>query len=199
MTDKQFEQIECISQKLWEDINNGHEYSMVTYSEFLGIVTEVWESLQEEPNKVKFNVGDTIKNKDGYEVTIESVGDDCYFVNKAQACIKFSTQDQWELVEEPVGEDLEEAAENYGARQGAELKPFAIKYFKAGAKWQKEKEYTCYEEAFEDGSKWQKEKMIAKAIETTFNVSLPSGLYDKLWIKGCKEGNKLLVIKKDEL
>ena len=44
-----------------------------------------------------------------------------------------------------------------------------------------------------------KEQMMAKAIETTFNVSLPSSLYDKLWIKGCKEGDKLLVIKKDEL
>lgn len=52
MTDKQFEQIECLSKKLWEDINNGHEYSMVTYSEFLGIVTEVWERLQEEPVSV---------------------------------------------------------------------------------------------------------------------------------------------------
>ena len=48
MTDKQFEQIECLSKKLWGDINNGYEYSMVTYSEFLGIVTEVWERLQEE-------------------------------------------------------------------------------------------------------------------------------------------------------
>jgi len=37
------------------------------------------------------------------------------------------------LQEEPVSEDLEIAAEDYGIRQGAELKPFAIKYFKAGA------------------------------------------------------------------
>lgn len=50
-----------------------------------------------------------------------------------------------------------------------------------------------------DGAEWKKEQMMEKAVETTFNVSLPSGLYDKLWIKGCKEGDKLLVIKKDEL
>jgi len=56
-----------------------------------------------------------------------------------------------------------------------------------------------FEHGFREGSKWQKEQMIAKAIETTFNVSLPSSLYDKLWIKGCKESDKLLVIKKDEL
>ena len=48
-------------------------------------------------------------------------------------------------------------------------------------------------------AKWQKEQIIAKAVETTFNVSLPSGLYDKLCAKNCKEGDKLLVIKKDEL
>ena len=43
-----------------------------------------------------------------------------------------------EVQKEPVSEDLKKAAEDYGIRQGAELKPFAIKYFKAGAKWQKE-------------------------------------------------------------
>ena len=42
------------------------------------------------------------------------------------------------LPEEPVGEDLEKAAEDYGVRQGAELKPFAIKDFKAGAQWKEE-------------------------------------------------------------
>ena len=42
--------------------------------------------------------------------------------------------------EESENDDLEEAAEDYGIRQGAELKPFAIKYFKAGAKWQKEQD-----------------------------------------------------------
>ena len=52
MTNEQFEQIECLSKKLWENINNGHEYSMVTYTEFLGIVTEVWEKLQEEPESI---------------------------------------------------------------------------------------------------------------------------------------------------
>lgn len=41
------------------------------------------------------------------------------------------------LQEEPMSEDLEEAAKDYGIRQGAELKPFAIKFFKAGAKWGK--------------------------------------------------------------
>lgn len=33
------------------------------------------------------------------------------------------------------------------------------------AKWQKEKEYTCYEEAFEDGAKWKKEQIMKNAID----------------------------------
>lgn len=189
MTDKQFEQIECLSKKLWEDINNGYEYSMVTYSEFLGIVTEVWESLQEEPNKVKFNVGDTIKNKDGYEVTIESIGDDCYFVDKAQACIKFSTQDQWELVEEPVSNDLEEAADKFvkSYTKGGTKQSWLKEGYIAGAQWQKTKDESTTEDLEEyinelskqfpevsfaklsriavRVAKWQKEQMMTKAID----------------------------------
>jgi len=56
-----------------------------------------------------------------------------------------------------------------------------------------------FDDAIKYGMRLQKERMMANAVETTFNVSLSSGLYDKLWIKGCKEGDKLLVIKKDEL
>ena len=71
------------------------------------------------------------------------------------------------------------------------------------ANWQKEKDQETIELAEDHamlaGMEKMKEEMMAKAVETTFNVSLPSGLYDKLLIKGCKEGDKLLVIKKDEL
>ena len=83
------------------------------------------------------------------------------------------------LQEEPVSEELEEAADSYIKTHG-EILGFGRQTFKAGAKW-------------------QKEQMMVKTVETTFNVSLPSGLYDKLRIKGCKDGDKLLVIKKDEL
>lgn len=53
--------------------------------------------------------------------------------------------------------------------------------------------------AIEYAKREVKQQMMEKAIETTFNISLPPDLYYKLWIKGCKEGDKLLVIKKDEL
>lgn len=114
-----------------------------------------------------------------------------------------------ELKEEPVSDDLEEAAHQY-----YEPNDKFMDGFKKGAKWQKEQfekdyAYLCngivtakgiaVTMAYDKGMADAKEKLMEKAVETTFNVSLPSGLYDKLWIKGCKDWDKLLVIKKDEL
>jgi transcriptional regulator with XRE-family HTH domain len=42
------------------------------------------------------------------------------------------------LPAEHPSEELEEAANIYANKQGLELKPFAIKFFKSGAQWQKE-------------------------------------------------------------
>ena len=42
--------------------------------------------------------------------------------------------------EQPSSSDLDEAAEEFGKRAGLELKPFARKYFKAGAEWQYQKD-----------------------------------------------------------
>lgn len=71
-------------------------------------------------------------------------------------------------------------------------------YYAEACKYDGGNKLLCAEH-FKAGAEWQKEQMMTKVVETTFNVSLPSSLYDKLWIKGCKEGDKLLVIKKDEL
>jgi len=64
------------------------------------------------------------------------------------------------IKEEPVSEDLEKVAELYTLDDS--IKPWrnlTKEAFKAGANWQKEKEYTCYEEAFEDGAKWKVENL----------------------------------------
>ena len=120
------------------------------------------------------------------------------------------------LQEEPVSEELEEAAFDYAeaCKYDGGDKLLCVEHFRTGAEWQKEqfeKDYTnlcngiatvkglAVAMTYNKGVADTKEQMMVKAIETTFNVSLPSGLYDKLWIKGCKEGNKLLIIKKDEL
>ena len=63
------------------------------------------------------------------------------------------------LQEEPVSEDLEEAAVEAFKQIVDSDKNNFLEIFKAGAEWQKAQEYTCYEEAFEDGAKWKVENL----------------------------------------
>ena len=75
--------------------------------------------------------------------------------------VRFTDQEQWELVEEPVSENLEEAAKKYSSCTYLEevlsdddkevLKERLVNTFKSGAKW-------------------QKEQMIAKAIDVEVKV-----------------------------
>jgi glucan phosphorylase len=118
-----------------------------------------------------------------------------------------------DLQEESVSEDLEEAARSIRDKlylEEGKRDEFGNPYFlqntilKAvimGAKWQKQQDQSAIELAEDHamlaGMEKMKEQMTAKAVVTTFNVSLPCGVYDKLEAKGCKEGDKLLVIKED--
>ena len=108
------------------------------------------------------------------------------------------------LQEEHVDGDLEKAANDYGIRQGAELKPFAIKFFKAGANWQKEQDQSTIELAEDHamfaGMEKMKEQMMAKAIDAhcfgfqgaaLFTFRLPADNY----LVGSKV--KVIVIKED--
>ncbi len=88
--------------------------------------------------------------------------------------------------EEPVSKDLEEAANEYSIRQGLELKPYANKFFKAGAKW-------------------QEQQMIKDAVEVPIEEAIPFGsckwkLCAKLWLDKGVKGNKvkLIIIKEVE-
>lgn len=141
-------------------------------------------------------------------------GDKLYCKNAWRAAMDWQKQ----LDKMPVSEDLESFANYIGVKEetkihiddleteiyvGMALKEAVKKAVKFGAKWQREQDQSTIELAEDHamlaGMEKMKEQMMAKAVETTFNVSLPSGLYDKLWIKGCKEGDKLLVIKKGEM
>ncbi len=128
-----------------------------------------------EINKLKGKVSDESSYCNGWQHALRMLE------------IELNTLEVKEVQEEPVSEELIDATNNY-----------CVVVRKGYPRVMDETDrYIC--NAFKAGANWQKEQMMAKAIETTFNVSLPSGLYDKLWIKGCKEGDKLLVIKKDEL
>jgi hypothetical protein len=105
---------------------------------------------------------------------------------------------------EPVSEELEEAAKEYGIRQGAELRPFATTFFKAGAKWQEAKDQATIELAEDHamfaGMEKMKEEMMEKAIDAhcfgfqgaaLFSFRLPADNY----LVGSKV--KVIVIKED--
>ena len=66
--------------------------------------------------------------------------------------------------QEPVREDLEKTIDNYlatyfGGEKEKQEWPFLKKIAIYFANWQKQQEYTCYEEAFEDGAKWKAEQL----------------------------------------
>jgi hypothetical protein len=86
--------------------------------------------------------------------------------------IETSEYDQYK--EEPFLPDgLEEAAEDFGKRQGLELRPFAKKFFKAGAEWQKEQMMDewlkdrdgCFWDGVEEGKKAMEKQMLEGAVE----------------------------------
>ena len=64
--------------------------------------------------------------------------------------------------------DLDEAAVEFGKRQGAELVPFAKKFFKAGAEWQKERDKEVIEVAEDHalfaGMEQMREEMMKDAV-----------------------------------
>ena len=50
---------------------------------------------------------------------------------------------------------------------------------------------------FEDGAKWKERQMLSNAVQLRINVSLPAKVYNELQNLGCKEGDKLLIIKQE--
>lgn len=106
---------------------------------------------------------------------------------------------------ESISEDLDAEVEHYiriGGYDGLDSEMEVKKIANHFANWQKEQEYTCYEEAFEDGASWKKEQMMANAIETTVHIDaggypyIPQiELYDyDKDVPLAKEGDKYKVI-----
>lgn len=149
MTSKQFEQIECLSKKLWGDINNGHEYSMVTYTEFLSIVTKVWEKMQEEP------LSDDLEEASKNYALNNTPWDDCkdeiqesfkagakWGKNQAKAEIQAQSMALAHgCPKEPVSEELEYAADKFvkSYTKGGTKQSWLEEGYIAGAKWQEQK------------------------------------------------------------
>lgn len=127
------------------------------YEAALEDVRNFIDSIQEEPKKCMYT-------KDNYTDN-----------DRKTLCDGCEEKCEYAQKEEPVSEDLEEASKewlrpqldksyaDYGEVKMMELTHFdgyaMLDAIEFGANWQKEKEYTCYEEAFEDGAKWKVENL----------------------------------------
>jgi hypothetical protein len=93
------------------------------------------------------------------------------------------------LPNKPVSEGLEEAAKLHVIETRDEDVVWdenarcAMLDFKAGAEWQQEKEYTCYEEAFEDGAKWKKEQINEVLLSEVLPCFMHGGEADEVVAK----------------
>lgn len=190
------------------------------YNEVLAIL----DTMQEETKQCMYS-------KDNYteedrKVLCEGCEEKCKFNQVKESAILQHKEEMCKengdsLTQEPVSEDLgdyvNELSKQFPEVSFAKLSRIAVRV----AKWQKEKEYTCYEEAFEDGAKWQgekdneekvltykhgfndcKEQMMAKAVdgEVTYGKSL--AIPSLGWVLDKEELNfgdkvKLIIIKQE--
>ena len=133
-------------------------------------VINVWHGMSEEAENGRNII--VIDPKDFYGAVLRKGGSQLKNHNK-ERYVKWAYIDDIINItnkEEPVSEELEEAAIEICSEilKGETIIIDGYEYvvlsdaeecFKAGAKWQQEKEYTCYEEAFEDGAKWKVENL----------------------------------------
>lgn len=76
---------------------------------------------------------------------------------------------------------LEDAAEEYGVRQGVELKPYAVKFFKAGAEWQKEQDdellTIAHFDGVQSGKEAERREMMKMAVEGRYMKTIDGECY----------------------
>lgn len=103
---KQVEQIRVEIERLYNENKERHSIEGIAASTQLHKVLSFIDSLPVEP---KFTIGDTIRSiAHGYTCKIVNINSGSYVTNPGLSTIPFKDQDYYELVEEPVSEDLDE-------------------------------------------------------------------------------------------
>ena len=139
------------ARKIWDEINTGHEYSIIdSYNQFYGICMEIAEMVQEEPHCDERQFDELSKLQEGIgqiaKAVYEYKGKENPTVEKIREILIENSFDRMEIrgeiskKEEPVSEDLEEAAKEWSLsnQEGFCTHSMKVAAFKAGAKWQKE-------------------------------------------------------------
>lgn len=99
MTDK--DKIEVILKELWKPDceDNSEAYNMA--------LQDVQTAIDSMPDEPKFKVGDVVRSSNGNILKIIGMGQYCYHCDNDYS-FGFNVQDEFELVEEPISEDLDE-------------------------------------------------------------------------------------------
>ena len=164
------------------------------------------DSMQEEP-KPKFEVGQIISKKHNSDINkfgdfrIDSITDGCYWYKGSIIC-KVSEQDDWEVVEDPVNDEIWNTSKQYALRQvlaSTDTKMTEQAYFALNM-------FSGHElaVAHKDGMLAMKKQMLKDAVEGHV-MDYPSRyVYCKIteleeYLKDFKEDDKvkLIVIKDD--
>ena len=172
-------------------------YSEVAEAEYNALckVEKAIDSLQEEP---KFKTGDRIKPVDSCLGSPRTIVDICnsWYVTD-QGTLDFEYEDNWEAVEEPVSEDLEEASKewlipqldksyaNYG-----ETKMMGLTHFDGYAML----------DAIEFGAKWQKEQFEKDCTDLCNGIATAKGIAVAMaYDKGMADARKAVEIIREEM
>lgn len=194
MTDK--EKLNAIRAEVEEYINAARKaHTNITEGNFAHLLSFI-DSLQEEPVKIKkgckYRCLSDVINKDTGNTSF--IGGKIYLAPQDNTLV--SEENGWrcdtsentsifELVEEPVSEDLEDITQTityngevYNRCYKDELDAFACKYPMSVPKTSKK--YAKYSDvdltiAIKAGAKWQKEQMMAKAFPVEIDSSRSDG------------------------
>ena len=125
-----------------------------TQSEVLKQFLDYIDKVQKEP------VSEDLEDASRNYADDEEYGDDIYFAIKAAFKEGANWQKEQDLIPSTeLGNFIDKLSKQFPEVSFAKLSRIAVRV----AKWQQEKEYTCYEEAFEDGAKWKAENLLKPA------------------------------------
>jgi hypothetical protein len=180
---KQVEQLRAEIERLKKE-NNGSP---------LSVCNDLLSFIDSMPDEPKFKVGDTLKKKGkDYTFIVDRIQGGFYHCDHGHgAFFPIEEQDKWELLEEPVSEDLEEATKEWSENEDNVRGCDYISLVRV-------------EEAFKAGANWQKDKLIKDAIEGYVDqVEYPGSTWIELsdTPKDLKDGDnvKLTIIKEDKV
>lgn len=119
MTDKELISIvDAKAKKLWNEINTGHEYSIIdSYNQFYGICMEIAEMVQEEPHCDERQFDELVKLQEGIgqiaKAVYEHKGKENSTVEKIREILIENSFDRMEIRGEILSDDLEKEICNY--------------------------------------------------------------------------------------